>query len=541
MSRRIPGRLTIVLRFTAMPARTPYRAKLTHVTAAFICLSLFLLSSWSTVRGDSDHIQQSMQFMSSGNLAEAEKQARLAVRDPSTRALGWATLGTIRVRQKKYEEAITFLRTAVRLDPRLADARIALGEAYVLTGRKLQARGEFEQTLRADPENQKARFALAQLETADGKFSVSLRVAGPALAELHHSADGILLLAKDYAGLNQIEYLLELVPDWKALPEVSARVSQDFASLLSGRGLNRQALEVLDTAASNGKVSYELALALADLYLSTGDLSKAFSNYEAALTLKPDCIDCLRYLAKIASQQKDAERALAYLIKAKRMQPENPDVLFAFGKACLELELLNDAVPALERAAQLRPDNDSYIYVLGSAHVSKKEYDAALKLFQALLKKHPDDSVLNYAIGSVFFLEVKLADAAEYLQKSIQLKPDQNAAYYYLGLVAEGNGHNDEAVAILRDLLRRYPDYSPAYEALGTILLKQRDYPRAQEALEKAVLLDPNSVKAHYQLGILLGRIGKQDDADKEFDIMKQLDAQEARRAGVQLRLLTPH
>jgi len=48
-------------------------------------------------------------------------------------------------------------------------------------------------------------------------------------------------------------------------------------------------------------------------------------------------------------------------------------------------------------------------------------------------------------------------------------------------------------------------------------------------------------VKAHYQLGILLGRIGKQDDANKEFDIMKQLDAQEARRAGVQLRLLTPH
>src|SRR5437016_1495212 len=315
MPRQIPECLTIVLRFTAMLARPPYRPKLTHVTAVFICLSLFLLSSWSTVRGDSDHIQQSLQLMSSGNLAEAEKQARLAVRDPSTRALGWATLGTIRVRQKKYEDAITFLRTAVRLDPRLADARIALGEAYVLTGRKLQARGEFEQALRADPENQKARFALAQLETADGKFSVSLQVAGPALAELHHSADGILLLAKDYAGLNQIEYLLALVPDWKALPEVSAGVSQDFASLLSSRGLNRQALEVLDTAASNGKVSYELALALADLYLSTGDLSKAFSNYEAALTLKPDCIDCLRYLAKIATQQKDPERALAYLIK----------------------------------------------------------------------------------------------------------------------------------------------------------------------------------------------------------------------------------
>src|SRR5437667_2016327 len=157
MPRQIPECLTIVLLFTAMLARTPCRAKLTHVIAAFICLSLFLLSSWSTVRGDSDHIQQSIQLMSSGNLAEAEKQARLAVRDPSTRALGWAALGTIKVRQKKYEEAITFLRTAVRLDPRLADARIALGEAYVLTGRKLQGREEFELALRADPEKPRAR------------------------------------------------------------------------------------------------------------------------------------------------------------------------------------------------------------------------------------------------------------------------------------------------------------------------------------------------------------------------------------------------
>src|SRR5437667_7215842 len=136
MPRQIPECLTIVLLFTAMLARPPYRPKLTHVTAAFICLSLFLLSSWSTVRGDSDHIQQSMQFMSSGNLAEAEKQARLAVRDPSTRALGWATLGTIRVRQKKYEEAITFLRTAVRLDPRLPYAQSAPAEAYALPGTK---------------------------------------------------------------------------------------------------------------------------------------------------------------------------------------------------------------------------------------------------------------------------------------------------------------------------------------------------------------------------------------------------------------------
>jgi tetratricopeptide (TPR) repeat protein len=249
----------------------------------------------------------------------------------------------------------------------------------------------------------------------------------------------------------------------------------------------------------------------------------------------------LRQLAKIAEQQKDPEKALAYLIKAKGLQPENPGILFEFGKVCLELDLVGDALPALQKAVQLRPNDDSYTYVLASAHVSKKEYEAAGKLFQALLKKHPDDSVLNYAMGSVLFLEVKLDEAATCLQKSIHAQPNQNAAYYYLGLIAEGKGENDRAIATFQDLSRRYPDYSPAYEALGAILLKQRKYPEAQTALEKAVLLDANSVKAHYQLGVLLGRIGRQDDANKEFEIVKELNAEEGRRSGMQLRLLTPH
>jgi tetratricopeptide (TPR) repeat protein len=110
-----------------------------------------------------------------------------------------------------------------------------------------------------------------------------------------------------------------------------------------------------------------------------------------------------------------------------------------------------------------------------------------------------------------------------------------------LGLVAEGNGENDQAIATLREVLRRDPAYGPAYEALGRILLKEQKYPEAAKALEKAVLLNPNSVKAHYQLGILLGRTGRQDDANKEFEIVHQLNAEEEKRAGMRLRILTPH
>jgi hypothetical protein len=38
-----------------------------------------------------------------------------------------------------------------------------------------------------------------------------------------------------------------------------------------------------------------------------------------------------------------------------------------------------------------------------------------------------------------------------------------------------------------------------------------------------------------------LGRAGRQNDANKEFEIVKQLNAEEEKRLGMRLRLLTPH
>jgi tetratricopeptide (TPR) repeat protein len=509
--------------------------------ALVLCLPFLPAHASVAVPADSDHVQQSMELMDAGDLEGAEKEAKLGLRDSSTRSMAWATLGAIRIRQKRYAEAAECLNTALRLSPGLVGARINLGEVYALTGRKAQARETFKAILHADPNNPEAHFALAQLESDSGNFSGSLSAAEPNLAELRHSPDGILLLAKDYAGLKQKDSLLALVNDWNGLPEAPADTSTAFASLLTKSGLNQLALEVLEKAKSSGEVSYDMALALGNLYFSKDDLNGAFESYEAALSLNPGCVDCLLHLAKIATQQKDSEKALAYLIKAKRRKPDNPEILFEFGKACLELDLPDDALPALEKASRLRPNNDSYSYVLASANVSKKQYEVAGKLFQALLAKHPDDPVLNYAMGSLLFLEVKLSEAAKYLHKSIELQPNQTVAYYYMALVSEGTGENDQAIATLRDVLRRDPDYGPAYEALGRILVKEKKYAEAQQILEKAVVLNPESVKAHYQLGILWGRAGKQDDANKEFEIVKQLNAEEEKRLGMRLRILTPH
>jgi tetratricopeptide (TPR) repeat protein len=506
-----------------------------------ICSLLVFAAVPAVASSGSDHLELAAELLKAGDADSAEKQARLALADSSARPMAWEVLGVIRARQKRYAEATDFLNKALQLDPSLLKAREALGEVYVLSGKKAAARESFETVLRADPKNLEARFALVELESASHNYSKSLSAAEPVVDSLRQDPDGILALAADYAGLQQKEELLTLVKAWTVLPDVSGDSAVKFASLLTKLSLEQQAIEVLERAKDSGQVSFDLAFDLANLYFSKGDLDRAFSSYEGALSLHPSCTRCSLQLAAIATQQKDPEKALAYLIKAKREQPDNSKILFEFGKTCLELDLPDDAIPVLQKAVALEPKNDKYQYVLASANVAKKQYEAAGKIFHGLLTKHPDDPVLNYAMGSLLFLEVKLDEAETYLRRSIEGQPDQTAPFYYLALIAEGKGENDRAVGILRDLLGHAPQYGLAYEALGEVLLKQRKYPEAQEALEKAVSLNPDSVKAHYQLGILWGRAGKPEEANKEFEVVQRLNAEDSERLGKRLRILSPH
>jgi tetratricopeptide (TPR) repeat protein len=137
-------------------------------------------------------------------------------------------------------------------------------------------------------------------------------------------------------------------------------------------------------------------------------------------------------------------------------------------------------------------------------------------------------------------LEGHLAEASTHLRESVRLLPDQLAPYYYLALVARDQGKDAEAIGMLQDLLHRYPDHASSCEVLGSLLMSAQRYPEAEISLERAVQLNPKSVKANYQLGLLLSRMGKKDEADKRLEVAKSLRQEDEANSHLQLRLLDP-
>jgi tetratricopeptide (TPR) repeat protein len=488
------------------------------------------------------HIQAAADLLSKGDLAQAEAEARRALPDPAIRPVALAMLGTIRLQEGKTEESITLLQQALSLNPKLVGARTTLGNAYAFSGKPDLAARSFREVLKADPDNFDARFDLFKLEAARRNFQQSLDLATPILPQILQSDEGLCALASDYGGLGKKQDLAGIADAWNRLPKVEDDAAVDFGTTLLLYGLKDEATQVFEAEELQltAHPTSPLAIKLGNAFLTLGKFDHAEKNAQLGLSLDADCASCYQTLAKVADGQGNSEKALAYLVTAKKLAPEDPEVLFEFGKVCLERNLVDDAVPALSKAVEQQPGNDSYVYVLGSAKVALRRFPDALALFQKLLQKHPRDPVLMYAIGAVYYLEGKYNDAETSLKQSLSTQPDQVAASYYLALTYDASGDDDRAIPILRELAKSHPQHVPAHVKLGGMLLRAHQYEEAQQNLDRAISLDPDSVEAHYQLGLLLRRLGKAADSENEFAQSRKLEAEQHPQQDLRLRLLLP-
>lgn len=522
-----------------------FRPRRSHYCIGFLSLQVvwvaFLLSS-KPVLGQVNHVQTAARLMSDGQLSAAESEARLALKSPSTRALALAMLGTIRLQQSKLPESETLLHQALALNPNLVGARTTLGEALVLEGKPDQARKAFQDVLKSNPESFNARFDLAKLESSAQNFQKSLEIASPIIPQLTHSEEGLLLLATDYGAVGKRTELEALPEQWQSLPPPSASESIAFASLLAMHGAPEKAKDILAAAETRltARPTPEVALELAQAYLSLGELDRAEKNSLLALSVDPNCTACYMTLANVAERQGITEKALSYLVEARRREPNNPEVLFEFGKVCLMRNLLEDAIPALEKAVELEPDRDPYVYVLASANVGKGDLPKAAALIGGLLRKHPQDAIFNYAMGAVYYLQSNYFGAETSLKQSLAIQPDQVAAAYYLALTYDALGQEDKALGLLRDLTRKHQDHAPSLLELGTILSREGQYTEAEDDLKRAISLQPDSAGAHYRLGLVLRKLGRPAESEQEFAESRKVHDEQESQSHMHMRLLLP-
>jgi len=87
-------------------------------------------------------------------------------------------------------------------------------------------------------------------------------------------------------------------------------------------------------------------------------------------------------------------------------------------------------------------------------------------------------------------------------------------------------GKLDGALGPLSRAVSLDPKEFEAHWALGRALALKERYPDAVESFQKAVAIAPARSDAHYQLGLALKRLGRTEEANREFAIVERLNAE---------------
>jgi tetratricopeptide (TPR) repeat protein len=178
------------------------------------------------------------------------------------------------------------------------------------------------------------------------------------------------------------------------------------------------------------------------------------------------------------------------------------------------------------RAQRRFPDSADVQVLLGLAGYYNTQLPMTKLALRNLQEAQPDSAWVPLLKGFQDRLEGRAPDAlrafAEAAKRGV---PD---AHLLLGIVFRESGDYAAAEREYREAERLNPRNGQVRLELGKLLLARGDLNGALMRLERAVQYMPGNPAAHYQLGILDGRLGQKEKGQEQMRLWRQLTKEQA-------------
>ncbi|OZH55087.1 hypothetical protein AFK68_06810, partial [Hydrocoleum sp. CS-953] len=260
----------------------------------------------------------------------------------------------------------------------------------------------------------------------------------------------------------------------------------------------------------------EKHLRLAKSYLTEGKLSQAIITCKQILEIEPNSADAYRILGESYEAEDNFDDAMSAYTKALEIQPKYPEVHAFLGQLYTHKRWLSEAVNQYQKAIDLGLKWPEVYYNLGNIKHQYGDWKGAINCYETAIILKPNYLKAYFGLGIVFELQKNYQLAVDIYRKLIQLKPYFVEAYNNLGGVLAEMNRRSEAIEVYQKGLAIKSDSADLYNNLGFTILKENPI-EAIAAYYRAIELDPNFIKAHYNLGKALQIIGEHEWAVKYF------------------------
>ena len=400
-----------------------------------------------------------------------------------------------------YQAAATAYGRALERDPENPAYRRGLAQNLLFSHNYDQALQEYQTAVRANPRDADAHMRISQIQRAQGKFELARQ----SLTQAAEIAPDNLEIQFNLVLLDEIE------GKWN---DAIGRIRQVLAASAKP-GPNYYTSQ----EKSNRAIFLEK---LGSLYLDANDYAAAEDTFEQMQELGGDSgVRAQVRLIETYQQNKDFEKAMTASAAALAENPQNREVATARASLLASMGDAAGAAQVLQPLLTGGPGDRELWLALSQIHLRVKQFDEAREATakaEALSESEDERAYIFFLYGSIWERQKEFDRAEEQFRKALELNPDSAMTLNYLGYMFADQGIRlEEAVELIERALQMEPNNGAYLDSLGWAYYKQSRFDLAKEFLQKAIDRIPTDPTIRAHLGDAYYKTGQTSQAIEEW------------------------
>jgi len=317
------------------------------------------------------------------------------------------------IKQKNFEEALSFLKKSLEKDPKNAEIMIMLGFVHSqLNFKEMSSEDVAKLSKKALDLNKKSPLVMKYLGILNlerKEYDKAIRCYNKAIDLDPNNAEIWFGLGKTYHEKNKISKAIEsytkavelnpnLIDAWNSLASIYESKNDDKNAI----NIYKQIISLIPDS-TEGTTKEEVN-------------NKKIENYRNILSLDPYNLEAWEGLAIIYEANEEYEKALVCYEKATEIAPYDIDLWINVGNLYIAKKDYESAIEYYEKAINLAPD-----------HAIRKNIPL-IKSYKKVLETKPDDINVWINMGYAYEYNKQYDEAVNCYEKALQIDPNNALA-----------------------------------------------------------------------------------------------------------------
>ena len=197
------------------------------------------------------------------------------------------------------------------------------------------------------------------------------------------------------------------------------------------------------------------------------------------------------------------------------------------GLAFLELGQFEEAEKHFRRALKINPSYTLALFNLGETLRMQQRYKESLEFYRAALNLDLGSASVHAGMGVSLLRLKRYEEAVSSMERALAIKPNLPRAHtfhYFTGYALQEMNQLDGAGEHYEKALQINPHFWRAIDRLAGLRFGQGNYNESLGLYKTLVKIEPENAVAHYNVGVALLKLGRNEEALVSFERTLSLD-----------------